>query len=101
MEKKLPLSFEQFAKCMLTVKDDFEYFDRCYSLGVEIFNRVSSPDMVLQLLADIFDDKDGWITWFIFEKNWGKDKSLQAYEVDGKTIIPTDTLTDIYNLITK
>lgn len=36
-------------------------------------------DIVLELLEEVMDDKDGWLAYFVFEQDWLKD--LQSGDV--------------------
>ena len=38
------------------------------------------------ILEDIFNDKDGWISYFVFELNWLHNYYLGAVNVDGKDV---------------
>lgn len=100
MERKQPLTFEQFEMYLEVIKSDFDYFDACGMLGLELVDKVSSPDAIIQLITDLFEDKDDWLSWYIFEKNWGQDKEMKAFNED-KSVIPTDTPADIYKILSE
>lgn len=50
----------------------------------------------IELLEEVFDDKDKWISWFIFENNFG-DKEFEAGY--GKVISKIKTVKGLWNLM--
>ena len=46
---------------------------------------ISHENIVVKLLEKIFDDKD-LISWWIYERNYGRDKGTVIWEEDGKEI---------------
>jgi len=52
-------------------------------------------EALLNCLKDIFNDKGDWIGWWMYEKDFGKDKKMQAYYKNGKEI-KLDTAEDLY-----
>lgn len=54
---------------------------------------------VIELLEKAVDDKDDWISYFIFELDFGKQNDiLQVKDSDGN-IIPLRTTKDLWNII--
>lgn len=54
---------------------------------------------VIELLGKAVDDKDDWISYFIFELDFGKQNDiLQVKDSDGN-IIPLRTTKDLWNII--
>ena len=51
---------------------------------------------LLDCLKDIFDDKDDWISWWLYERDG--DKKMKAYYKD-KTEIKLDTAEDLYKFL--
>lgn len=58
-----------------------------------------ATEALVTLLEIIFDDKDGWINWWLYETKYGTRKDLTATDKDGN-VIPTDTIEDLYNILT-
>lgn len=53
---------------------------------------------LVKVLENIFNDKDGWISWYIYEANFGQTFDC-AYESDGITKITLKTPEDLYNFL--
>jgi len=51
---------------------------------------------LLECLKDVFDDKDDWISWWLYERDGNK--SMKAYNKD-KTEIKLDTAEDLYKFL--
>jgi hypothetical protein len=64
------------------------------------FNLSRYSDILLELLKLLVNDEADWISWYVYEKNWGKEKKLTCYDKNNKKL-PSNTLKDLYNLITK
>lgn len=55
-------------------------------------------DQIVKLLEISTGDKDEWISWWCFEKDFGRYDDLVAYD-ENKNVIPTSTIQDLYNLV--
>ena len=51
---------------------------------------------LLDCLQDIFNDKDNWISWWLYERDGNKD--MTAYYKNGKEI-KLDTAEDLYKFL--
>lgn len=63
---------------------------------------ISHEDIVIELLEKIFDDVGDWISWWIYETNYGRREDM--IEVcDGKdgSITKIRTSEDLYDFLTK
>ena len=47
---------------------------------------VGHETLVVKLLENMFNDKESWIGWWLYECNYGRDFSLGDLEVDGVEI---------------
>jgi hypothetical protein len=54
---------------------------------------------LLNILAECFEDTDGWLSWWIYEKDFGQ-KKLKAYDVNKKGI-KLNTAEQLYNFLVK
>lgn len=54
-------------------------------------------DEITKILMTEFNDKAGWVDWWIYENDYGK-KGLEAYYKDG-SIIPFKTASDLYKFL--
>ena len=55
---------------------------------------------LLVVLKEIFEDKDDWISWWLYDKEFGKDKTLKAYYKNKKEI-KLDSPEDLYKFLIK
>lgn len=56
-------------------------------------------DIVINILRDIFQDKDDWLSYFVFERNWLHNFEVGDIEIDGKAI-EIRNWEDVYDFIT-
>lgn len=91
------MPYEEFERIIEELKKNNEYIDKLASLNVNIFENLTLETMVVDLLARILGDENDWLSWWIWEKDFGARTELNAF--DGDNVIPTDTAQDIYNLI--
>lgn len=56
-----------------------------------------SEDLIVRLLERLMNDKFSYISWWIYDKEWGTDKKMKVY-ID-KMEIKTKTVEDLYNLL--
>jgi hypothetical protein len=45
----------------------------------------------LEILSFIFDDVDNWITWFVYDCNFGKNTNIVQVTIGGKDVELTDS----------
>ena len=98
---------EQFIKYMGIIHKRYDtlemlYYDLEKLTGVvsdRIINDTSIEPMV-DMLAEWVGDTDGWIRWYVFEKEWGNRYELDVADKDGN-VLPSVTYDDIWKLILK
>ena len=96
---------EQFIKIMGIIHKRYDalemlYYDLEKLTGVvsdRIINETSVEPMV-GMLAEWVGDTDGWIRWYVFEKEFGNRYEIDAFDRDG-SILPSTTYDDIWELI--
>lgn len=57
-------------------------------------------DLAINILQEAIGDKNDWLMYFTYERDWLKDMKLGDIEVGGKPI-PIETWEDVYDFITK
>ena len=72
------------------IKGLYDDFNGCF-LGYH-------NDLIGDLLKALMDDKADWISWYIWEKEWGTKKALKCYDKH-HVLLPSTTVKDLYNLI--
>lgn len=69
----------------------FDSFEICFGYYV---------DLGLQILIDVFDDKDNWICYFVYELDFGK-KWKQGMVTENDVDVKLQTAEDLYDLLIK
>jgi len=54
---------------------------------------------LINILTECFEDKNGWLSWWIYEKHFGRD-ALKAYNAK-KREIKLNTAEQLYNFLIK
>ena len=99
---------------MMITKKEFEEFifnykvqmkiDQTFSDAIDLISGsqsccFNSENLVylsmFNMLKIIFNDENDWIQWWIYDKELGDRKDLNAYDID-KNIIKLDTANDLY-----
>ena len=104
-EMKTKISKEWFVKTMTELlekrKKCFEWLDNLEKVFPSSFESVFEWDCfetTIKLISELLNDKDGWLDYFVFEK----DCSFFSYTQklgDAEVEIPVDTLEDLFDLI--
>lgn len=96
---------EMFIKCMEKIKnkdkeiDDFMYgIDKAFGEVPEKLTEITSINYVIEMLEDIMGDVNKFISWYIYDKDWGKRKDLNVYTEDGWEI-PCNSFEELYEII--
>lgn len=55
-------------------------------------------DTTFNLLEEAMNDKDNWIGYFVYEKDWLRDTKLGDIEVDGKPV-KIENWADVYDFL--
>jgi len=108
---KFPLSREKFTKYIISLKGQSFYIDelnslnRKYNIDVSVCSSPLEDDLV-DLLVYIFkDNKNDWISYWIYELNFGEDADSMTASIkstmskDGCFDIPLFSIDDLYNLL--
>lgn len=78
---------EHINKAMAELDSDFNYF----SLS-------KYESLFLNTMIEAMDDTNGYIEWWIYEKDWGKNKKMKVYD-ENEVELNSKTITDLYYLI--
>lgn len=93
--------FEYYIKQIIKFREQEEAFSKAISNMTDT-KRVGiydyQEDLIVKLLERLMDDKWHNISWWIYEKDFGKKKGLTYKDANNK-IIPTTTIKDLYNLL--
>ena len=96
---------EQFVKYMGIIHKRYDtlemlYYDLEKFTGV-VCDRIindTSIEIMVDMLAEWVGDTDGWLRWYVFEKEWGNNYDLYVTDKDGN-VLPSGTYDDIWELI--
>ena len=96
---------EQFIKLMTVIKERQYSLESIYDKLNELFGDVSDKFIdntslfpIIKVIADIVGDNEGWIEWYIYEKEWGTKEDVGVADGDGN-VVPSKTLEDLWGLI--
>jgi hypothetical protein len=70
-----------------------------YKHGIETANFTNDLQEVISILMkEAFgEEADDWISWWLYEKDFGKREDIKAYDKDGTEIL--DTIDELYDYI--
>ena len=96
---------EQFIQLMEVIKERYYKIEEIYDKLDDVFGSVgdlfideTSMTPIIDVIAEIIEDNDKWIEWYVYDKNWGTDERLTVTDNNGNEI-PSETLEDLWNLI--
>ena len=101
------LTLEQFTDAINGIIDT-NHKNEQFSASMEEFSGswfiselgLPATDTLLRVLEIIFDDRGEWISYWIYELDYGTRDDLSATNADG-TPIPLKTIEDLYTLLIK
>ena len=100
------MSKESFCEVMDNYRSMFDFTDEMndlfdkYKMDGNIFPPLCT-ETVIDLLEYIFNDVDGWIRYWTFEVDFGKDyEDGNAKDADGSNI-PLKTVEELYDLLVR
>lgn len=92
--------FEYYIKQIIKFREQSDLFDEAICnmsdtkyVGINGYQE----DLMIKMLEQLTDDKYKNISWWVYEKDFGKKKYL-VYKHKNK-VIPTTTIKDLYNLL--
>ena len=95
----------KFIKYMDVLIDKYKRLNQMYDAVEEVTGTVpdklietTNIQFVIDMLAEWIGDTDGWIDWFINEKECGTKEYLIVRDKD-ENVLPSETSEDIWNLI--
>lgn len=100
------MSKESFCKVMDNYKSMFNFTDEMndlfdkYKMDGNIYPPMCT-ETVIDLLEFIFNDKNHWISYWIFELDFGKDYENGYVKDEHGEVIPLKTTEDLYDLLVR
>lgn len=96
---------ENFIKLMTVIKERYCSLESVYDKFNDLFGDVSDRFIantslfpIITVIAEIVDDNEGWIKWYIYEKEWGTKEDMEVTDVNNN-VVPSETLEDLWELI--
>lgn len=104
------ISFEQFKSILEKIRDikdaETQVNNICRNLNYKYKEYAQAgylPNMssdIITLLEIVLDDKGEWISYWCWEKDFGRRTDLNVYESDG-TVIPMTTIEELWAFLLK
>lgn len=96
---------ENFIKLMTVIKERYCSLESVYDKFNDLFGDVSDRFIantslfpIITIIAEIVGDNEGWIKWYIYEKEWGSKEDMEVADGNGN-VVPSETLEDLWELI--
>ena len=94
IETILSITFDTFERCIKQIKQCFEFFDGLYALGIDTMelplDRVCD-DLVDLLEIEMGDTRNHWISFFIYNMDFGNRADVVIVMDKGKKISLSNT----------
>ena len=94
IETILSITFDTFERCIKQIKQCFEFFDGLYALGIDTMelplDRVCD-DLVDLLETSMSDTRNHWISFFIYNMDFGSRADVVIVMDSGKKISLSNT----------
>ena len=94
IETILGITFNTFERCIEQIKQCFEFFDSLYALGIDTaelpFDRVYG-DLIDLLEIEMGDTRNHWISFFIYNMDFGNRADAVTVVDNGKEISLSNT----------
>ena len=94
IETILSITFDTFERCIKQIKQCFEFFDGLYALGIDTMelplDRVCD-DLVDLLETSMSDTRNHWISFFIYNMDFGNRADAVTVMDNGKEILLSNT----------
>ena len=94
IETILSITFDTFERCIKQIKQCFEFFDGLYALGIDTMelplDRVCD-DLVDLLETSMSDTRNHWISFFIYNRDFGNRADAVIVMDKGKKISLSNT----------
>ena len=94
IETILGITFNTFERCIEQIKQCFEFFDGLYALGIDVAGVPSDrvcDDLVDLLEATMGDTRNHWISFFIYNMDFGSRADEVTVMDKGKKISLSNT----------
>lgn len=99
ISKQLFIETIEFIKERNDKQDEINTLFRKEFIDATFWPYCRYEEQIVKLLTELMDDKEcQWISYFCWEKNFGRDDKLGNPEIDGKEF-PLATAEDLWNIL--
>lgn len=95
------MEYEEFEKIIVVLKDSFKRVGALSDVtDCDLFVDLTGPlvDQLVDLLAHVFEDDLSWISYWIFDLNFGENYVPGMVMTNGHNV-PLKTIEDLWNLL--
>ena len=91
-------TYLEFYECMEELRAAMDFYEGLARLGIQL-DYVPLENTYVKNLQRLVNDKNEWISYYIYERDWGKEEGDCVFEQETGEPIPFKTLEDLWNLI--
>lgn len=93
------LSYAEFEYYMNIIKNQHDWIiNVCDVLNVVVYEMFDGINISIELLERCMNDDNNWISWYIFETEWGKRKNMLTVTICDVEIV-LDSLEELYRVL--
>ena len=91
-------TYLEFYECMEELRAAMDFYEGLARLGVQL-DYIPLENTYVKNLQRLVNDKNDWIPYYIYERDWRKEEGDCVFEHGTGEPIPFKTLEDLWNLI--
>ena len=91
-------TYLEFYECMEELRAAMDFYEGLARLGIQL-DYVPLENTYVKNLQRLVNDKNEWISYYIYERDWGKEEGDCVFEQETGEPIPFKTFEDLWNLI--
>ena len=91
-------TYLEFYECMEELRAAMDFYEGLARLGIQL-DYIPLENTYVKNLQRLVNDKNDWISYYIYERDWGKEEGDCVFEHKTGEPIPLKTLEDLWNLI--
>ena len=108
MEEHYPLTFDEFNEYISAVKSDILFkkklgeltYQHSMNTGEDCdFQYPSLSENVVDILEAVFRDSSTWISYWVYELDFGKEYNENSVIDEHGNSVPLETVEDLWNLV--
>lgn len=93
------LSYTDFERYMNIIKKQYDWIESvCNVLNAAVNEMFTGISTSIELLERCMNDTNDWISWYIYETEWGEEEDMLDVTIDGEPF-KVKTIKDLYDVI--